>query len=158
MPLAEDGPLIEESDSEVEFQDHYSDDDSDSDGLFDEHDQSGFDVLSPEALAVEMGEDANAEIADDEFEKRMQAAVDVICPEVEGPCVPQDRVKNGALRRSSRKRVALLDMEVCRDLCELDTDSDCCSSDERGYSEPGSDSGSGKESSRDVDVDVRCGR
>ena len=64
-------------------------------------------------------------------------------------------MKTGALRRSSRKRVALLDMEVCRDLYELDTDSDCCSSDERGYSEPGSDSGSGKESSRDVDVDER---
>ena len=54
MPLADDGQLIEESDSEVEFQHHYSDDDRDSDSLFDEHDQSGSDVLSPEALAVEM--------------------------------------------------------------------------------------------------------
>ena len=67
-------------------------------------------------------------------------------PDVDGPHVPQSSLKEIALRRSKRKRVALLDREVCRDYYELATDSED-SADQRGFSDPGSHSGSDAHSS-----------
>ena len=70
----------------------------------------------------------------------------VPAPDVDGPHVPQSSLKEIALRWSKRKRVALLDMEVCRDYYEHATDSED-SAEQRGFSDSGSDSGSDADSS-----------
>ena len=128
---------MEDSGSEVDFQDRYSDDDSDE--SFDELNESNFDDLSSASLGnvlrQDLGKDFEKEMDDDEFDSRMRKALDVICPQPDdGPHVPQDVVLEHALRRSKRKRVALFDMEVCAQLYQLGDDSDE-SDDERGLSD-----------------------
>lgn len=105
-------------DDEFEMQDDYLEDElpndhelSDVDGGKDSE-LSDLD-MSTSAVSRALGKAGSKEIPEKEFSERMQAALDVVCPVVpSGPQVSQESVRNDMLRRSSRKQVQLLDMEV----------------------------------------------
>ena len=93
--------MIEDSDSDVELQDHYSSDVTDN--IMHELDESGFDELSPAGFAAEMCANVEAGITSDGCNEHKQGAINVICPVVEGHHVPQTKVCEGSNRSSKRK-------------------------------------------------------
>ena len=69
--------------------------------------------VSTSGVSRALGKAGSKEIPDEEFSKRMQAVLDAVCPVApSGPQISQESVRNDMLRRSKRKRVQLMDMEV----------------------------------------------